>query len=262
MHRTGRRVRSAAPAWLHPDHSLDPEREQVSSTASCTMAAVSTRSSSRRVGLPLPSTSRQPPKAWARCDVHHSLLPPAARRGRTVDYTRGWISSASKPPRCAACATMALRLGNAMVIRQPTHGHATCARRATTSSIMTQTVSSCAKITTRGHTSGDTFGMAKTASVVACGFGRCPSPSGLFVSRSGHHTALYYPLAHGSRDTERGQRTDTSLTCAGRAAPGRAAAPRGFSGSDLSLSETDSIYICITLPGPATGGPSLVSTQL
>ena len=161
MHRTGRRVRSAAPAWLHPDHSLDPEREQVSSTASCTMAAVSTRSSSRRVGLPLPSTSRQPPKAWARCDVHHSLLPPAARRGRTVDYTRGWISSASKPPRCAACATIALRLGNAMAIRQPTHGHATCARRATTSSIMTQTVSSCAKITTRGHTSGDTFVMTK-----------------------------------------------------------------------------------------------------
>ena len=159
------------------------------------MAAVSTRSSSRRVGLPLPSTSRQPPKAWARCDVHHSLLPPAARRGRTVDYTRGWISSASKPPRCAACATMALRLGNAMVIRQPTHGHATCARRATTSSIMTQTVSSCAKITTCGHTSGDTFVMAKAGSVVArCGFGRCPSPSGLFASApppafGRHHTA-------------------------------------------------------------------------
>ena len=195
MHRTGRRVRSAAPAWLHPDHSLDPEREQVSSTASCTMAAVSTRSSSRRVGLPLPSTSRQPPKAWARCDVHHSLLPPAARRGRTVDYTRGWISSASKPPRCAACATMALRLGNAMAIRQPTHGHATCARRATTSSIMTQTVSSCAKITTCGHTSGDTFVMTKAASVVArCGYGRCPSPSGLFASApppagGRHHTA-------------------------------------------------------------------------
>ena len=134
------------------------------------MAAVSTRSSSRRVGLPLPSTSRQPPNAWALCDVHHSLLPPAARRGRTVDYTRGWISSASKPPRCAACATIALRLGNAMAIRQPTHGHATCARRATTSSIMTQTVSSCAKITTCGHTSGDTFVMTKAASVVArCG---------------------------------------------------------------------------------------------
>ena len=195
MPRTGRCVRSAAPAWLHPDHSLDPEREQVSSTASCTMAAVSTRSSSRRVGLPLPSTSRQPPKAWARCDVHHSLLPPAARRGRTVDYTRGWISSASKPPRCAACATMALRLGNAMAIRQPTHGHATCARRATTSSIMTQTVSSCAKITTCGHTSGDTFVMTKAASVVArCGYGRCPSPSGLFASApppagGRHHTA-------------------------------------------------------------------------
>ena len=202
MPRTGRRVRSAAPAWLHPDHvSLDPEREQVSSTASCIMAAVSTRSSSRRVGLPLPSTSRQPPNAWASCDVHHSLLPPAARRDRTVDYTRGWISSASKPPRCAACATIALRLGNAMAIRQPTHGHATCARRATTSSIMTQTVSSCAKITTRGHTSGDTFGMTKTASVVAYGFGRCPSPSGLFASRrrrpAGATTRERTDLTHG-----------------------------------------------------------------
>ena len=161
------------------------------------MAAVSTRSSSRRVGLPLPSTSRQPPKAWARCDVHHLLLPPAARRGRTVDYTRGWISSASKPPRCAACATIALRLGNAMAIRQPTHGHATCARRATTRSIMTQTVSSCAKITTRGHTSGDTFGMTKAASVVACGFGRCPSPSGLFAPAGGRHLHGRTDLTHG-----------------------------------------------------------------
>ena len=194
MPRTGRRVRSAAPAWLHSDHvSLDPEREQVSSTASCTMAAVSTRSSSRRVGLPLPSTSRQPPKALGTLRCAPLTPPPAARRGRTVDYTRGWISSASKPPRCAACATIALRLGNAMAIRQPTHGHATCARRATTSSIMTQTVSSCAKITTRGHTSGDTFVMTKAASVVArCGFGRCPSPSGLFASgrRAPPHTAL------------------------------------------------------------------------
>ena len=98
----------------------------------------------RRAGSQQPTHERVSP-----CTAVH---PHVARHRRKVNCTRSWIFSASKPPRCAVCATIAPRLGNATATRQPIRGHATCANRATSSSITPQTANSYAKITTHGHT--------------------------------------------------------------------------------------------------------------
>lgn len=143
-----------APTSLHPDHP-SPQYQTRAGKQYCFLHHGSCEHTIVFTACWL-ATAIDEQAAQSLCTLRcASFTPLVARHGRTVDCTRGWISSVSKPPKCAACATIASRLGNAMAIRQPTLGQATCVRRATSSSTMTLTKSSCAKITTRGHTLDD-----------------------------------------------------------------------------------------------------------